>query len=120
MGAAQEQVFSAVGQHPEALLDQGGCHFHQLQRIGLQGVVVADEFELDPVGLKDFARHLCCGDGLLRTVAASGVGQDRYAAVPEQLPKALARIGRSRRLPTQRGGDHGRLGDTHGLLQHGR
>ena len=45
---AQHQVFGAVGQHVEAVAHQLLGGGHQVQRVGLQRVVVANHLELDP------------------------------------------------------------------------
>ncbi len=68
------QIVGGVGEHGEALTHQSLRGGHGAPGIGLQGVVVADDFELDPVSAENFARHLRHGDGLFRGVTTGGVG----------------------------------------------
>ncbi len=50
---------------------------------------MADDFQLDPLGVEHLARHVGGGDGLFHGVAAGGVGQDQRAEVLDDLPKGL-------------------------------
>ena len=117
---AQHQVFGAVGQHLKAFLDEVLGRAHQVQRVGLQGVVVADQFQLDPRGVEHFAGHLGGGDGFLGAVAARGIGKHGHIELAQQLPEAGATFGWVAALAAQRGGDHGGLGAFDGGLKHSR
>ena len=44
--------------------------------VGEKSLLVADDFELDPVGEADFAAEARGADGFVGGVAAGGVGQD--------------------------------------------
>ena len=85
----QHQVLGAVGQHLEAEFDELLCGRGQIHRVGLQCVVVADEFEFDPIGLKHLSGHLRGGDHFLHAVAARGVGQERGVEFFEEFPKPV-------------------------------
>ena len=87
--AAGNQVFSAIRQHFKAVFNQNFRRFNELEHIGLQSIVIADKFELDPVGIKHFARHLRSSHGFLHTLTACGIGQHRHAHFFQQRPKAL-------------------------------
>ncbi len=53
-----DQVVGAIGKDLEAVAHQLRCRDHQLERIGLQRVLVADHLELDPVRVEQLARHV--------------------------------------------------------------
>ena len=44
--------------------------------VGIEGLLVADDFDLDPVGESDFAAETRGADGFVGGVAACGVGQE--------------------------------------------
>ena len=93
------QIFGRVGQHLEALGAERGRGLDQAEQIGLQGVVIGDDFELDPVRAEQLARHVRRGDRFLGRAAAGGVGQHAAAELLDQRPEALAG---ARRAPTSR------------------
>ena len=78
--AADHRVFGAVGQHDEALRHQRLGGAHELLGVGIEQLAVADHFELDPVGLERLARELGGEHGVLRGLAAGGIGQEMDAA----------------------------------------
>ena len=53
--ARVDHVVVGVGQDDEAFLDQDACGFQQSGIVGEQRLLVADDFQLDPVGQADFA-----------------------------------------------------------------
>src|SRR6185295_18667017 len=55
--------------------------------VWLQGIVVADHLELDPLGAEQLARHLRRGDGLPGCAAAGGVGQHPHAKLLDRSKK---------------------------------
>jgi hypothetical protein len=118
---AQHQILGAIRQYLEALAQQplgGGGH---VERVGLQGVIVADEFQLDPLGAEDLPRHHGGGVNLFRRVTAGGVGQKGNLETGEQIPEGLpADLVVPGGLTTQGNGQHGRLGCLNRLLQHFR
>jgi hypothetical protein len=85
------------------------CRGGQVQGVGLQGVVVANQFKFDPVGFKHLTRHFGGGDGLLHAVATGGVGQHGHAHGLQQVPKCT-RVVALRGLPAQGCREHGRVG----------
>ena len=85
-----DQVVGRVGEHREAVTRELVRCVDGRERVGLQRVVVADHFELDPRGAENLARHLRQRDRLLCAVAAGGVGQDPAAERADALPKAVA------------------------------
>ena len=50
--AAGNQVFGAIRQYFEAVFNQDFRRFDELKDVKLQGVVVADKFEFDPIDFK--------------------------------------------------------------------
>jgi len=108
-----------IGEHGETVSHQGLRRGHGVPRVGLQGVVVADDFELDPVRAKNLPRHLRQRHRLAGRVAACGVGQEVPAQRLDALPPRLSGLG-FRRQPAQRHGQHLRLRRLHGIGQNAR
>jgi len=117
---AQHQVFGAIGQDLEAVADQLRRGIDEVQRVGLQGVVVANEFELDPGRVEHLTRHLRRGEGLLHAVAAGGVGQHGHLQRAQQLPKAAPGLGCLAALAPQGGREHGRACASHRGFEYAR
>src|SRR5690606_32119421 len=78
--AGQDRVVVGVGQDGEALADEGLGGVEELDRVGQQGVLVADDLEFDPVGAERLAGQAGGADGLFGGAAPGGVGQDADAA----------------------------------------
>ena len=89
--AAGNQIFGAIRQHFEAIFNQDFRRFDELEYIRLQRVIIADEFELDPIGIKHFARHLRSGHGFLHTLTACGIGQHRHTHFFQQRRRISSR-----------------------------
>ena len=87
--AGEDRVVVGVGEDGEALADQGLGGVEQLDRVGVEGAVVADHLELDPVGLEGLAGEPRGADGVARGEAAGRVWQGEEAEA-----------GRSRRAPS--------------------
>ena len=77
-------------------LQRLGSSLDQTEQIGLQGVVVGDHFELDPIGAEQLARHLRGGDRFFRRAAAGGVRQHAAAELLDQSPETLTGAGPGR------------------------
>ncbi|KAI1694530.1 hypothetical protein Ddc_22031 [Ditylenchus destructor] len=118
---AQDQILGAVGEDGEALPRELGRRGHQLEGIGLEGVLVAHDFQLDPRGAVELARHVGELHRLARAAAAGGVGQQaralraaggqglRERAVVARLQRALQAHGQQlRRRRADRVAQHGR------------
>ena len=86
--AGEDRVVVGVGQHDEAVVDELLGGEQQLGRVGQQRALVADDLELDPVGLERLARQPRGDDGVARREAAGGVGQQLDAAVLERRRRA--------------------------------
>ena len=95
--ASDDRVVGGVGQHDEALVDQRLGRSEQLDGVGQQALVVADDLELDPVGLEGLASQRGRGDRLGGGEAARRVGQDLDAQLVEQLEQPSLRVRRSTR-----------------------
>ena len=54
--AAGNQIFGAIRQHLKTIFNQDFRRFDQLEYVGLQRVIIADKFKLNPIGIKHFAR----------------------------------------------------------------
>ena len=83
--------------------DQRLRRAHQFLDIGIKEFTVADDFELDPVGVERFARELGGEHGVLGGLAAGGVGK-KADAPGEQIEQALVVAGEAD--AADRGGDH--------------
>ena len=71
----EHRVVVRVGQHDEAVVDELLGGGEQLGRVGQQRALVADDLELDPVGLERLAGELGGRDRVARGEAAGGVRQ---------------------------------------------
>ena len=111
------EVLGRIGEQLEAALIELDGRLDQAEQVGLQGVVVGDHLELQPIGFEHLARHLGGGDGLLRRAAAGGVGQHVHAEVGDQLHEALAGLAAGL-LAAQRDGDDVGAGGGDGAGQH--
>ena len=94
------QVLGGVGKDLEAVLDEDCRSLDQPEGIGLQGVVVADHLELDPVGGEQLACHLRGGDRFFGRAAARRVWQDTHPETLDEVEEALAGCA-ARHLPAQ-------------------
>src|SRR3546814_19644830 len=74
---ACDQVVGTVVKNLETELDEFAGGLHQFDGLGLERVAVADDFELAPVGVDSFARHLRTGTGSGAAVADRGVERKR-------------------------------------------
>jgi len=115
--AADNQVFGAIRQHFEAVFNQDFCRFDELEYIRLQRVVVADEFEFDPIGFKHFARHLRRRYRFLHALAACGVRQYGYADFFQKRPKPLTVCLAAASRTAQRDGNHRGPGGLDGFFE---
>ena len=115
--AAGNQVFGAIRQHLKTIFNQDFRRLDELEYIRLQSIVIADKFELDPIGIKHFTRHLRSGHGFLNALTACGIGQHRHAHFFQQRPKALPVRFAAAAGTTQRNGNHRRLRDLDRLLK---
>ena len=79
---AGDRIVVAIGQHDKALAHQFVGGMHELLDIGVERLAVADQFELDPVGLQRLARQFGGQDRVARGDAAGGVGQQPAARRP--------------------------------------
>jgi hypothetical protein len=84
------QILGRVGKDLEAVVAQHAGRLDQAEDVGLQGVVVADHFELDPFGVEQLARHVGGGDRFLHRVATRRVRQHAQARLLDQRPEGLA------------------------------
>src|SRR5690349_2254621 len=76
--AGVDQIVVSVRQYDEAFLDQNAGGFEQSFIVWEQRLLIADHFELDPVGEADFAGEAGGADRFVGGVAAGGVGQDEH------------------------------------------
>lgn len=67
------KIIGGVGKHFKPFFDQHFCCLKQLKGIRLQIIVIAQGFQLNPIGAKNFPCHLCCGNRFLRRVTACGI-----------------------------------------------
>ena len=76
---------------------------HELFDVGIEQLAIADDLELDPVGVERLARQLGGEHGVLGRLAARGVGQEVHLAA-EEIDQALVVAGEAD--AADRGGDH--------------
>ncbi len=94
--AGEDRVVVGVGEDGEAVGDERLGGVEQLDRVRVEGAVVADHLELDPVGLERLAGELGGADRVAGGEAAGGVGEGEEAeAVDHVEHRALGRRGRS-------------------------
>ena len=89
--AGEDRVVVGVGQDDEAVGHELLGRQQQLGRVGQQRALVADDLELDPVGLERLAGQPRGDDGVAGREAAGGVGQQLDAAVLEDVDERAAR-----------------------------
>ena len=89
--AGEDRIVVGVGQDDEAVGHELLGRQQQLGRVGQQRALVADDLELDPVGLERLAGQLRGEHGVAGRVAAGGVGQQLDAAVLEHVDERAAR-----------------------------
>ena len=70
------EIVVGVGQNDEAFLHQDARGFDELFGIREKSLLVADDFQLDPIGKADFAAEARGADGFVGGVAGGGVRQD--------------------------------------------
>ena len=114
-----DQIVIHIGKDLEAVVAQRARRFHKAERVGLQCVMVADDFELDPVGAEDFPRHFCRGDSFAGRVTARRVRQNSDAQFPDQRPEILSGAGLAA-FAAQRDGNDTALRGAHRIGQYGR
>ena len=109
----EDRVVVGVGEDGEALADQDLGGVEQLDRIRVEGAVVADYLELDPVGLEGLAGEAGGADRVAGGEAASGVGQGEETKAVEYVEHRALRRGVD---AAQRDGDDLRTGGDQRLL----
>ncbi|EWS52526.1 hypothetical protein X551_04688 [Methylibium sp. T29] len=119
---AADEIVGAVGKHGEAVAHQLRGRRQQLERIGLQRVLVAHHLELEPGRVVELARHVRQLHGLARGAAAGGVGQQARAGVAQGLADGgdVAVVAGRRERALEAHGDHLRARRTQRALQHRR
>ena len=85
-----DNVVGGVGQDGEAFLDQDARGFERGLNVGIERCLVADDFDLDPVGEADLAAEARGADGLVGGEAAGGVGQQEVALGIDEVEQRLA------------------------------
>jgi hypothetical protein len=71
--AGGDQVVVGVGEDYETFLNENASGFDELLGVGKQRLLVADDFELDPVGEADLAGEARGTDGFISGVAAGSI-----------------------------------------------
>ncbi len=99
-----DEIVVHIGKDLKTLVAQNARCFDQPERVRLQGVGVADYFQLDPVRAKNLARHMRRGYCLARRVAARRIGQNGHAKRLDERPEILTGT-RFAAFPAQGDGD---------------
>ncbi len=71
----EDDVVGGVGKDGEPFLHQHARGFERGLHVGIEGGLVADDFELDPIGESDFAAEARGADGFVGCIASGSVGQ---------------------------------------------
>ena len=71
----EDDVVGSIGEDGEAFLHQHACGFERGLHVGIERGLIADDFELNPVGESDFAPQTRSANGFVGRVASGGVGQ---------------------------------------------
>ncbi len=74
--AGGDEIVVGVRKHDEAFVHQNLCGLNQLFGVGEERFLVADHFELHPVGEANFAGQTRGADGFVGGVAGGGVGKN--------------------------------------------
>ncbi len=85
----EDDVVGGVGQNGEAFFDEHAGGFDGGLHVGIEGLLVADDLDLDPVGEADFAAETRGADGFVGGVAAGGVGQEEVALGIDEVEQRL-------------------------------
>jgi hypothetical protein len=91
--SGQHGVVAGVRQDGEPVADERLGGLEQLRGVGEQGAVVADDLELDPVGLKRLAREPGRGHRVAGGEAAGRVRQDGAARIADDIEHRSAGAG---------------------------
>ena len=76
----EDDVVGSVGEDGESFFDEGAGGFERGLDVGIESGLVADDFNLDPVGEADFAGETRGADGFVGGVTAGSVGEEEVAA----------------------------------------
>lgn len=82
---SHDKIVRCIGKYLETIVTENFRRFDQRKNIGLQRVVMADDLQLDPVGLKNLTGHLRRQHRFLDRVATGRVGQDAAIQLTDQL-----------------------------------
>ena len=85
----EDDVVRGVGEDGESFFDEGAGGFERGLDIGVERGLVADDFDLDPVGEADFAGKTRGADGLVGGVTAGGVWQEEVAARVDEVEQGF-------------------------------
>src|SRR6266852_3296800 len=75
--AGGDQIIIGVGEYDEALLDEDASGLDELLSVREKSLLVADDFELDPIREADFAGQARSANGFIGGVAGGGVGKNK-------------------------------------------
>ena len=88
----KNRIIRGVGEHGEALGDQGGRRLKGGHGVGEKGALVAEHLELDQVRLQQFPAQAGVAAGILGRVAAGRIRQERVFRAVEVPDEALLGI----------------------------
>ena len=114
-----DEIVGHVRKNLETVVAEDARGFDQSEHVGRQQILLADDFELDPAGREEFARHLRRGDRLLHRSASRGIGQHAQVLRADQLPEAFAGAAPAR-FAAQRDRDDFRRRSPERLAKNGR
>ena len=85
----KDDVVGGVGEDGESFFDEDAGGFEGGLDVGVEGGLVADDFDLDPVGEADFAGETGGADGFVGGVTAGGVGEEEVAAGVDEVEQGF-------------------------------
>ena len=90
--ASGDEVVVGVGEDDETFFDKDAGRFDELLGVWEKSLLVADDFELDPVGEADFAGEARGADGFVGGVTGGGVGEDEEFFAVNVIEKGFFRF----------------------------
>ena len=85
--ACGDQVVIRVRKNDEAFFYEDARGFDQLLGVGEKSLLVADDFQLDPVGEADLAGETSGANGFVGAVTSGGVRQDEHFFAVDKIEK---------------------------------
>ena len=86
------EVLRSVRKHFKPFAAQGFSGFDKAENVRLEGIVVINDFQLNPICAEQFARHPGCCDRFPCRVASRGVRENAHSQPLDQIPEIVASL----------------------------